>query len=157
MARRYRRNRASRASSNSNRRATLFAALTFMAITLSLLRPRKLLPQRIYDGLGNVSAFRSALAPLRFDPRAIRRHRRPAWPRPCARGMRKEWPRPRRSRITQGGYGRVRQELAAQGNPGNRGKENGGNLSNGSSQSARKNTTIVTAEQAANSTTSSLI
>jgi hypothetical protein len=29
--------------------------------------------------------------------------------------------RSRRSRITQGGYGRVRQELTAQGNPGNRG------------------------------------
>jgi hypothetical protein len=44
-----------------------------------------------------------------------------------------------------------------QGNPGNRGKENGGNLSNGSSQSARKNTASVSAEQTASSTTSSLI
>jgi hypothetical protein len=42
------------------------------------------------------------------------------------------------------------------GNPGNRGKENGGNLSNGSSQSARKNTASVSAEPTANSTTSSL-
>jgi S-ribosylhomocysteine lyase LuxS involved in autoinducer biosynthesis len=45
---------------------------------------------------------------------------------------------------------------ANQGNPGNRGKENGGNLSNGSSQSARKNTATVSAEQTANSTRSSL-
>jgi hypothetical protein len=34
----------------------LFAPLTFMQT--KPLRPRKLLPQRIYDGLGNVSAFR---------------------------------------------------------------------------------------------------
>jgi hypothetical protein len=42
------------------------------------------------------------------------------------------------------------------GNPGNRGEENGGNLSNGSSQSARQNTASVSAELIANSTTSSL-
>jgi hypothetical protein len=41
-------------------------------------------------------------------------------------------------------------------NPGNRGKGNGVNVSNGSSQSARKNTASVSAEQTANSTTSSL-
>src|SRR5262245_8333949 len=41
-------------------------------------------------------------------------------------------------------------------NPGNRGKGNGVNVSNGSSQSARKNTASVSAEPIANSTTSSL-
>ena len=41
-------------------------------------------------------------------------------------------------------------------NPGNRGKGNGVNSSNGSSQSARKNTASVSAEPIANSTTSSL-
>jgi hypothetical protein len=39
-----------------------------MQLPLSLLRPRKLLPHRIYDGLGNVSAFRSALAPYASGP-----------------------------------------------------------------------------------------
>src|SRR5262249_40350315 len=42
-------------------------SLDLHAITLSLLRPRKLLSLGIYDGLGNVSAFRSALAPSTED------------------------------------------------------------------------------------------
>jgi hypothetical protein len=45
--------------------------LDLHAITLSLLRPRKLLPQRIYDGLGNVSHFGQPSRPLRIEPRGF--------------------------------------------------------------------------------------
>src|SRR5262249_27192135 len=55
-----------------------------------------------------------------------------------------------------GGPARSTRGCEIQKNPGNRGKGNGVNVSNGSSQSARKNTASVTAELIANSTTSSL-
>src|SRR5262245_12831461 len=45
---------------------------------------------------------------------------------------------------------------ADQKNPGNRGKGNGANVSNGCSQSARKNTASVSAEPTTNSTMNSL-
>jgi len=50
----------------------------------------------------------------------------------------------------------MRQHGRNQKNPGNRGKENGLNVSNGSSKSARKNTASVSVEQTTNSTINSL-
>src|SRR5262249_19685549 len=55
-----------------------------------------------------------------------------------------------------GGPVRSTRGCEIQKNPGNRGKGSGVNVSNGSSQSARKNTASVSAELIANSTTSSL-
>jgi hypothetical protein len=67
----WRRNRASRASSKSSRRSTLFATLTFMHVPLSLLRPRKLLRTASMMGSGMCRHFGERSRPRHRPPLGI--------------------------------------------------------------------------------------
>jgi len=64
-----------------------------------------LLPQRIYDGLGNVSHFGQRSRPYASSPAPFAVTEDLQWPRPPARGTRRNGLDQRRSRVAQGGYG----------------------------------------------------